>query len=92
MSAMQVSELSQERRVQFYASRIMKHAEDCDTTRGCLCGRYAWVYDGKGPVNREGKGICMLLVRRKLEGNRKTWSVEMRISYERLVSMLQDYY
>ena len=89
---MQVSELSQERRVKFYASRIMKHAEDCDTSRGCLCGRYAWVYDEQGSANREGEGISLLLARRKLEGNRKIWSVEIRISYERLVSVLQDYY
>lgn len=87
---MQVSELSPDRRERLYTSRIIKHTEDCNER--CLCGKYAWVYDGQGVANRDVSDISLLLVRHKSDIGRKTWSLEIRIPYARLVLALENYY
>lgn len=68
-----------------------KHTVECD--ENCSCGKYVWVYDEQIHSSKAVLGeISLLLVRHKAEDNKKTWSVEIQIPYERLVLALQNYY
>jgi hypothetical protein len=70
------------------------HTAECD--ENCGCGKYLWVYDEQGGQIFEefddAEGIYLLLARHKTVDHRKTWSVEIRIPYDRLALALQDYY